>query len=260
MVRSGSAAHLSNYTRLWCSKYPQSTRKIFLGKLTCVAQAHTTGRLTRSNAFARSRTRATAATTSSPALYLNLSIPIRTSQTVRWAPPFRPSVASQSTRYFSCHFATSGALKRFPPPNQRRHQRNRPLTRDILRYLILFCQIQEDFWVEAITFYSCLCLEKSRRPLQISLLQPWQGFLQFLQFLIFPRPVLHVPRAFVTLPMLCPFFPLCFTTAQQPGILFFLQDLCSFSPCCGLREFKSVNFCRSPALPSALLIICATLC
>ena len=55
MVVSGSAAHPSNCTRLWCSKYPHSTRRIFLGKLKCVAQAQTTGRLTRSNAFARSR-------------------------------------------------------------------------------------------------------------------------------------------------------------------------------------------------------------
>ena len=40
MVLSGCAAQPSNCTRLWCSKYPHSTRKIFLGKLTCVAQAH----------------------------------------------------------------------------------------------------------------------------------------------------------------------------------------------------------------------------
>ena len=33
MVRSGSDARLSNCTRLWCSKYPHSTRKIFLEKL-----------------------------------------------------------------------------------------------------------------------------------------------------------------------------------------------------------------------------------
>ena len=31
--------------------------------------------------------------------------------TVCWASPLLPSAASQSTRYFSCHFATSGALK-----------------------------------------------------------------------------------------------------------------------------------------------------
>ena len=56
MVRSGSVAHPSYCTLLWCSKQPQSTRKIFLGKLKCVAQAQTTGRLTRSKTFAKSRT------------------------------------------------------------------------------------------------------------------------------------------------------------------------------------------------------------
>ena len=43
MVRSGSAAHPSNCTLLWCSKQPHSTRKIFLGKLKCVAQARPLG-------------------------------------------------------------------------------------------------------------------------------------------------------------------------------------------------------------------------
>ena len=60
MVVSGTAAHPSNCTLLWCSKYPHSTRKIFLGKLKCVAQAQTTRKLTRSNAFAKSRTEAQA--------------------------------------------------------------------------------------------------------------------------------------------------------------------------------------------------------
>ena len=47
----------------------------------------------------------------------------------------------------------------------------------------------------------------------------------------------HFLNIFVTLPVLCPFFPLCFTAVQLPGILFFLlQDLCSFSPCCRLRD------------------------
>ena len=57
MVWRGSATHPSNCTRLWCSKYPHS-RNIFLGKLKCVAQAQTTGRLIRSKAFAESKTRA----------------------------------------------------------------------------------------------------------------------------------------------------------------------------------------------------------
>ena len=57
------------------------------------------------------------------------------------------------------------------------------------------------------------------------------------KFLISPRRVLHVLHAFVTLPMLCPIFLLCFRAVEQPGTLFFfLQDLCSSFPCCGLRD------------------------
>ena len=53
----------------------------------------------------------------------------------------------------------------------------------------------------------------------------------------FPWLVLQVLDAFVTLPMLCPFLPLRFTSVQQPEILFFfLQDLRCSSSCCGLRD------------------------
>ena len=54
---------------------------------------------------------------------------------------------------------------------------------------------------------------------------------------LFPSFDLHVLHAFGTLPMRCPFFPLCFTSVHQLDILFFfLQDLRSSSPCCGLRD------------------------
>ena len=59
MVWSGSATHPSNCPLRCCSNYPHYKRKIFLGKWECVAQAHTTGRQTRSKAFAESRTTAT---------------------------------------------------------------------------------------------------------------------------------------------------------------------------------------------------------
>ena len=43
----------------------------------------------------------------------------------------------------------------------------------------------------------------------------------------FPMSLLRIMHIFLTLPMLFPFFHLCFTTVQQPRILFFiLQDLC----------------------------------
>ena len=87
--------------------------------------------------------------------------------------------------------------------------------------------------MEAIASYSCLLprtisTSSPNRPLLV-----WYGFLQCLQFFIFPRLVLHVLHILVTLPML----HLCFTTVQQLGILFLLlQDLCSSSPCRGLRD------------------------
>ena len=62
------------------------TEKTSCEELKCVAQAQTTGRLTRSKPFARSSTRTTAPISSPPARYLNLSISINISQTVRWTP------------------------------------------------------------------------------------------------------------------------------------------------------------------------------
>ena len=56
VVWSGSATHLPNCTRLWCSKYSQSTREMCMERLTCVAQPHTIGRVTRSRASAKSST------------------------------------------------------------------------------------------------------------------------------------------------------------------------------------------------------------
>ena len=62
-------------------------------------------------------------------------------------------------------------------------------------------------------------------------------FLPISSIPLFPRLIIYFLHAFVTLPVPCPFFPLCFTAGQQPGILFFpLQDLCSSSPCCWLRD------------------------
>ena len=130
MVRDDCATHPSNCTRLWCSKYPQSTSKIFLGKLKCVAQTHTTERLTRSNAFAGSSTKATAPKTSSPARYVNLhqNFPdcLLSSSISAISGVLIHTIHLLPFRHFWCS-------QGFPPTNQRRHQRNRPLTRDILQ-------------------------------------------------------------------------------------------------------------------------------
>ena len=120
----------------------------------------------------------------------NLSMSTNISHTVCWAPPLLPSVASQSTRYFICHFATSGALKAF-------YQRINVgmsaiglslvtffgIKKNIVRCACLlrpfstlfhllqefhncpsrsFCQVQWNLWMEAITSCSCLCFVHSR--------------------------------------------------------------------------------------------------
>ena len=80
-------------------------------------QAHTAGRMTSSNAFARSSTNATAPNSSSPARHLNISHLQQKFPTVCWAPPVRHLKCSQS----------------FPSTYQRRHKRNQPHTCDIFR-------------------------------------------------------------------------------------------------------------------------------
>ena len=102
-VRSGSAAHHSNCTRLLCSKYPQSTRE------TEMRQAQTE-RLTRSKDFARSRTNATAPRSSSFALHKTFPSPSR--PPTRFVGLLHPCHLwrPQSTRYFCCQFSTSGVL------------------------------------------------------------------------------------------------------------------------------------------------------
>ena len=180
MVRSGSATHPSNCTRLFCSKYPHSTRNIFLEKLKCVAQAqaHTTGILTCSNAQNQG--------CCSLILFSRLVFePLhsnRISNTVRCAPPFRPSVSSVPIHAtFLLLLRHLRCSQGFPPTNQRRHQRNRSLTRDILRYQeehrrasllrpfstwfhlfqklhdfssCFFCQVQGNVRVEAVASHS----------------------------------------------------------------------------------------------------------
>ena len=233
MVLSGSATHSSNCTRLGCSKYPQSTRKIFLGKMKCVAQTQTT--IVR-KPLPCPKPRLLLPGFLSPARCLNLSIKISQTQG-------------------------------FPPAYQRRHQRNRlslvffgikknivvqaccghfPLCSTFSKNStiaphIFFCQVQMDIRDNLLLFLPCtistLC--PIRNLLVLAGIPPTFATPHF------PRLVLHVLHAFVTLPMRCP----CFPRASQPGILFFfLQDLCSSSPCCGLREFVQT-------LLSALLII-----
>ena len=264
MVWSGSATHPSNCTRLWCSKYRQSTRKILLGKLKCVAQAHITRRLTRSKAFARSRTKATAPKSSSSARDLNLSISVKILQNVRWAPPFRPSLASQSIRYLCCHFATSRALVAS-------NQRINVGISAIGSPLVTSFGIKKNIVVQACCGHFPLCSTSSKTPHLLLLLSnpeaPLGGcrrtpllFLhckastpspdRSLSALARPPPIsstlhcqqliLHVLHVFVTLPVSCPFF--LFASQRSIG----LASSSSFSS----------RICTPPLHAVGLVILC----
>ena len=98
----------------------------------CVAQAHTTRRLTRSNAFATSSTRATAPKYSSPApvfepLHLHQHFPncLLSSSISAVNSVSINTILLLPLRHFWCP-------QGFPPAYQRGHQRNRPLTCNVL--------------------------------------------------------------------------------------------------------------------------------
>ena len=51
-----------------------------------------------------------------------------------------------------------------------------------------------------------------------------------------PPHILQILYFLIALPVLRPFFSFCFTTVQHYIFFFFLQDLCSSSPCCKLGD------------------------
>ena len=165
MVVSGSATHPSNCTRPWCSKKPHKTR---------IAHAQTTGRLTLSKAFAGSRTKATA-----PMLSF-LRLPIKSFYFHQYfphrllGPPFLPSVASHSTWYFNCHFATFSALKAY-------HQRINVGTSAIGLSLVTFFGIKKNIVVHACYGHVPRCSTLSKNStfflsfLLLSSEGPWHG-------------------------------------------------------------------------------------
>ena len=103
-----------------------------------------------SKAFAWFCTKATVPWSSSLAFSSNLFISITISHTVCWAPPLLPSVASHSTRYFCCHFATSGAL------NASHHRINVGISAIGLS-LMTFFGIRKNIVVHACCGYLPLC-------------------------------------------------------------------------------------------------------
>ena len=103
-----------------------------------------------SKAFAWFCTKATVPWSSSLAFPSSLFISITISHTVCWAPPLLPSVASHSTRYFCCHFATSGAL-------DASHQRINVGVSAIGLSLMTFFGIRKNIVVHASCGYLPLC-------------------------------------------------------------------------------------------------------
>ena len=101
--------------------------------------------------------------------------------------------------------------------------------------------------MEAIASNSCFLLVQPRSLFPDRTRLAWVRLPLISSVPHFPRLVLQILRALVTLPMRCPLFPLCFTTVQQPCIFsFILQDLRSFFPCCGTRDFvheSSTSLC-----------------
>ena len=209
MVRSGSATHPSNCTRLWCSKYPQSTRKIFLGKLKCVAQAHTT----------LSIPSLSHQIFTSPSKFPKLSAELL---------PFLPSVESQSTRYFCCHFASSRALKASLTRNILRYQEEHRRTSSVpllssptTSLLVSFVKSRGTFRVEAIAHptpvFALYIFDTFpiRTLLTLAVLPPIFASPHFSK--VGPPRSARVRHTASVLPI----FPLCFTAVQQLGILFF---------------------------------------
>ena len=223
MVRSGSATHPSNCTRLWCSKYPHRHSEYLPGEAEVRSPGphhrETDSRKPSPGPEPKQLPLALLPSPSRQILPLASIFPTH----VCCAPSFLPSVATQSTRYFSCHFATSGARKAS-------HQ----------RVNVGFSSNPGEPW------------EKPSHPTPVFALYESRQLVSS-QLLILPRLFLDIMHLLITLPMLCPFFHLCFTTIQQPHILFFiLQDLCSSSPCCRLRDlvqeshtsFRTLNHLR----------------
>ena len=228
---------------------PKSTRSIILVKLKCVAQ----WRLARSNVFAISRTKAAA-----PSVFVSCSV----IELFDLHQNFTHCSLSSSISHLLRHtihtlplFATSTPLMPSvsPPTSQRpltwyrEEHRCTSLLWPFSTFLHLcqefhdfssrfFCQVRVDFSGSGRnTLLSLPCTISTLLPNHTFLL-PWQCFLHFFNS-HFPKLVSHMLHAYVTLPMLCPFFPHCFTTVQQPGILvFFLQNPRSSSPCCRVRD------------------------
>ena len=272
MVWSGSAAHPSNCTRLWCSKYPRNTRKIFVGKLKCVSPGPYHGETDSLESFRQVQNKSNCPLHSFLRLPSNPSISINISHIVCWASPFRPSVAPQSTRYFWCHFATSGG-------SRASHQRINVGMNAIGLSLVTFFGIKKNIVVQACcgNFPLCSTFSWTLRFLPSFLLsnpgELWSGS-RHIPLLSLPLTILtlfpiHTRLALAALPLIssiphvfqgmsskistsslhcqcfCPFFPLCSQRSNSRAFSSSFFGICS-PP---LHAVGFVILCKSPALP-----------
>ena len=95
-------------------------------------------------------------------------------------------------------------------------------------------------------------METVCRFCKIAFSEPWHVLLQLLQFLILPWLILSILHFRATLPTLCPLFllfssHLAIDLASSSSVL----EICT-PP---LHAVGLVSLCKSPALPSSLLII-----
>ena len=155
-------------------------------------------------------------------LHFHQDFPILFAELLHFARQWRPTLRDTSA-------ATSPLLVLSrPPANQRWHERNRSLTRDILRnqeehlgtgllrpFATLLHLLQELYDFSSCFFYHIQ--GKIRRIRLLFLLCTMQMLFPDRILLVssiphFPRLVLHILHTFVTLPMLCPLCPLRLTT------------------------------------------------
>ena len=157
----------------------------------------------------------------------------------------------------------------FQPTYQRRHKRNPLSTRNILRnqertssckhaavishfvpppritpphLLASFVKSRGTFGWMPSHFTPAFCICKASTPSPGRSLSALARPPPLSSTLHCQQLILHVLHVFVTLPVPCPFFPLCLTTVHRPGILFLLSSrICTPS----LRAVGLVILCKN---------------
>ena len=239
-------AHPSNCTRLWCSKIPTTQHSQDLpleAEMRCPGPHH-------KETDSLERLRQVQRQGHCSWIFFSCSVPgpLHLHQDLADCSLSSsiPAVCGVPiTRYFCCHFATSGALIAS-------HQRINVGISAIGLSLVTFLGNRKNIVVHACcghfppfstfsmnsTISSHVSFVQSKgtfgsHPTPVFALYHLETFSNSHSFNLlaalppifspphFPKLFLHVLHIFVTLPVLCQFFPLCFTTVQQPDIVFF---------------------------------------